>query len=87
MGFLSSKQSLSDTVDDVINNPAFEMLGGYHIFLRRMLIPIILLLFALLVWTITNHKLLTALLTGLAAGPVFNLDRAIAEWLRRRDKL
>ena len=23
---------MSDRVDDVINNPAYDMLGGYHIF-------------------------------------------------------
>jgi hypothetical protein len=38
----------------------------------------------LMVWSITDHKFLTAILTGLALGPAFNLDRAFAEWLRRR---
>ena len=71
------------------------MLGGYHIFLRRMLIPIIIILLALLVWTFTEpyisssltHKLVTAIVTGLALGPVTSFDRAIAEWLKRRDKV
>lgn len=81
---LSAKQDLSDRVDDIINNPAYEMLGGYQIFLRRMAIPAFLLIFALFIWTLTEHKLVTAILTGLAVGPAFNLDRALAEWLRRR---
>jgi len=75
---LSKKHDLSDRVDDII------MLGGYQIFIRRMAIPTFLLIFALMVWSITDHKLLTAILTGLAVGPAFNLDRAFAEWLRRR---
>jgi len=36
------------------------------------------------VWSITEHKFLTAILTGLAIGPAFNLDRAFPTWLRRR---
>ena len=60
------------------------MLGGYQIFIRRMAIPTFLLIFALMVWSITEHKLLTAILTGLAVGPAFNLDRGLAEWVRRR---
>ena len=84
MRALPKKHDLSDRVDDIINNPAYEMLGGYQIFIRRMAIPAFLLIFALLIWTWTEHKLLTAVLTGLAVGPAFNLDRALAEWLRRR---
>ncbi len=83
MRALPKKHDLSDRVDDIINNPAYEMLGGYQIFIRRMAIPAFLLIFGLFVWTLTEHKLLTAVLTGLAVGPAFNLDRALAEWLRR----
>ena len=85
---------MSDRVDDVINNPAYDMLGGYHIFLRRMLIPIFIILIALLVWTITEpisssltRKVVTAIITGLSLGPVTNFDRGVAEWLKRRNKV
>ena len=85
---------MADRVDDVINNPAYDMLGGYHIFLRRMLIPIFIILIALLVWTITEpisssltRKVVTAIITGLSLGPVTNFDRGVAEWLRRRNKI
>ena len=84
MRVLSKKHDLSDRVDEIINNPAYDMLGGYQIFIRRMAIPTFLLIFALMLWSITDHKLLTAILTGLAVGPAFNLDRGLAEWLRRR---
>ena len=70
------------------------MLGGYHIFLRRMLIPIFIILIALLVWTITEpisssltRKVVTAIITELSLGPVTNFDRGVAEWLRRRNKI
>ncbi len=63
------------------------MLGGYQIFIRRMLIPTLLVLFAMFVWSITEHQLVTAVITGLAVGPAFNFDRAVAEWLRRRNKV
>ncbi len=70
------------------------MLGGYHIFLRRMLIPIFIILIALLVWTITEpisssltRKVVTAIITGLSLGPVTNFDRGVAEWLKRRNKI
>ena len=39
-----------------------------------------------IVWSLTEHKLITAALTGLAVGPAFNFDRAVAEWLKRRGK-
>ena len=47
---MPSKRDFGDTVDDIINNPAYEMLGGYHIFLRRMLIPFFLFIIAMLLW-------------------------------------
>ena len=38
------KQGLEEAVDRVLNNPAFEMLGGYYMVLRRVVIPILLIL-------------------------------------------
>ena len=37
------KQGLEEAVDRVLNNPAYDMLGGYHMFLRRVTIPILLI--------------------------------------------
>ena len=39
------KKGFPGMLDDAIDNPAFELLGGYHLFLRRFLIPIILSFF------------------------------------------
>ena len=76
---MPSKRDFGDTVDDIINNPAYEMLGGYHIFLRRMLIPFFLFIIAMLLWVWTQNQIITAVLTGLMFGPVFGLERLIAE--------
>ena len=81
---LSRKRNFEDTLDGVINNPAYDMLGGYQIFIRRMAIPTFILIFALIIWSITSNKILTAFITGIAIGPILNFDRAIAHWFRLR---
>ena len=43
----SQKKSFPDLVDNAIDNPAFELFGGYHIFLRRLIIPLIIAIFNL----------------------------------------
>ena len=84
---MPSKRNFGDTVDDIINNPVYDMLGGYHIFLRRMVIPFFLVIIAMLLWELTQNQIVTAVLTGLMAGPVFGLERVIAEWqIRKQSK-
>ena len=84
---MPSKRNFGDTVDDIINNPAYDMLGGYHIFLRRMVIPFFLVIIVMLLWELTQNQIVTAVLTGLMAGPVFGLERVIAEWqIRKQSK-
>ncbi|MBT93189.1 MAG: hypothetical protein CMA61_05225 [Euryarchaeota archaeon] len=84
---MPSKRDFGDTVDDIINNPAYEMLGGYHIFLRRMLIPFFLFIIGMLLWVWTQNQIITAVLTGLMFGPVFGLERLIAErQIRKQSK-
>ena len=79
------KQGLEEMVARVIDNPAYDMLGGYHMFLRRVAIPIILILIAMMVYTFLSEYLsddynliLTALVTGLSVGPIFALERFFA---------
>ena len=76
-------------VDKVVNNPAYELLGGYQLFLRRVTIPIILVLILLLSYTLfsnltnsDNATILALGFTGLLLGPVLNLDRLLAQWLK-----
>jgi len=80
------KQGLEDMVDRVIDNPAYDMLGGYHMFLRRITIPILLLLIFMIVYDFLlgylssdGTLILTALVTGLSVGPIFGLERYFAQ--------
>ena len=82
----SPKESI---VDKVVNNPAYDLLGGYQLFLRRVTIPILLSLLLLLSYTTfqnffnsSNSLILSFGFTGLMLGPVLNLDRFIAELLK-----
>lgn len=81
-----AKPGLDEMVDRVIDNPAYDMFGGYHLFLRRVTIPIILILIAMMVYTFLSGYLsddlsliLTALVTGLSIGPIFGLERYFGE--------
>ena len=80
------KQGLDKMVDRVIDNPAYDMFGGYHIFLRRVTIPIILILVFMMVYDFLSKFLsddttmiLSALITGLSVGPILGLERYFAE--------
>ena len=79
------KQGLEDMVDRVIDNPAYDMLGGYHMFLRRVTIPILLILIFMIVYDFLLGYLssdltliLSALVTGLSVGPIIGLETYFA---------
>ncbi len=85
------KQGLDDMVDRVLNNPAYDMLGGYHMFLRRVAIPILLILIFMIVYDFLLKYLssdltliLSALVTGLSVGPIIGLETYFA--MRRQSK-
>ena len=80
----SQKKSFPDLIDNAIDNPAFELFGGYHIFLRRLIIPLIIAILAILLYDLTNNKFFSAIVTGLAVGPIFNLERYVAERKQRK---
>ena len=85
------KQGIDQMVDRVIDNPAYEMFGGYHMFLRRVTIPILLILIFMIVYDFLLRYLssditliLSALVTGLSVGPIFGLERYFAEIRHRK---
>ena len=85
------KQGIDQMVDRVIDNPAYEMFGGYHIFLRRVTIPILLILIFMIVYDFLLRYLsgdltliLSALITGLSVGPILGLERYFAEHRQRK---
>ena len=81
-----ASKGLEEMVDRAMDNPAYDMFGGYHMFLRRVTIPITLILIAMMVYTFLSGYLsddirliLTALVTGLSVGPIFGLERYFGE--------
>ena len=85
------KQGIDQMVDRVIDNPAYDMFGGYHIFLRRVTIPILLILIFMIVYDFLLRYLsgdltliLSALITGLSVGPILGLERYFAEIRHRK---
>ena len=85
------KQGLDEMVDRVLNNPAYDMLGGYYMFLRRVAIPILLILIFMIVYDFLLGYLssdltliLSALVTGLSVGPIIGLETYFA--MRRQGK-
>ena len=79
------KQGIDQMVDRVIDNPAYDMFGGYHMFLRRVTIPILLILIFMIVYDFLLRYLsgdltliLSALITGLSVGPILGLERYFA---------
>jgi len=72
------KKGFPELLDDAIDNPAFELLGGYHLFLRRFIIPLILAILFLFVYDLFDNVLFAAIITGLSVGPIINLERYLA---------
>lgn len=71
-----------ELIDKVIGNPAFDQLGGYHIFFRRAAIPLLLFVIGLLTYTILDGFLssqttlvVSFMVVGLSLGPILNFER------------
>ena len=72
-------------IDRIIDNPAYDQMGGYQIFLRRFAIPVIMILLSLFVYTSMDQYIssslnivVTAVLTGSSLGPILALERYLA---------
>lgn len=81
----TQKPGLEDMIDRIIDNPAYDQMGGYQIFLRRFAIPVIMILLSLFVYTSMDQYIssslnivVTAVLTGSSLGPILALERYLA---------
>ena len=72
------KKGFPELLDDAIDNPAFELLGGYHLFLRRFLIPLILAILFLFIYDLFDNLIFSSIITGLSVGPIINLEKYLA---------
>ena len=67
---------VGDMVDRAIMSPLNDLMGGYYVFLRRLLLPAIFILIFLLVIDISNgNSILAAIITGGSLGPVLLLEQ------------
>ena len=72
-------------IDRIIDNPAYDQMGGYQIFLRRFAIPVVMILIALFVYTTMDQYIssswnlvITAIVTGSSLGPILAEERYLA---------
>ena len=67
---------VGDMVDRAIMSPVNDLMGGYYVFLRRLILPAIFILIFLLVFDISNgSSVLAAIITGGSLGPVLLLEQ------------
>ncbi|HJL54887.1 MAG: hypothetical protein QGF28_03380 [Candidatus Thalassarchaeaceae archaeon] len=81
----------SEFIDRVIGNPAFDQMGGYHIFFRRVAIPLLLFCLGLLTYTILDGHLsdrtnliVSFMVVGLSLGPILNFERYYGHMMSRK---
>ena len=74
-----------DLIDRMIENPAYDQMGGYQIFLRRFAIPVIMILIALFIYTSLDeyvnsswNLVITSIITGSSLGPILAAERYLA---------
>ena len=83
---MAAKNSgFDDLIDRMIENPAYDQMGGYQIFLRRFAIPVIMILIALFIYTALDGYLssswnlvITSIITGSSIGPILTAERYLA---------
>ena len=81
----AKKPGFDDMIDRIIDNPAYDQMGGYQIFLRRFAIPVIMILISLFVYTTLDQYIssswnlvITSIVTGSSLGPILAAERYLA---------
>ena len=81
----AKKPGFDDMIDRIIDNPAYDQMGGYQIFLRRFAIPVIMILISLFVYTTLDQYIgsswnlvITSVVTGSSLGPILAAERYLA---------
>jgi len=73
---------VGDIVDKMMVDPANDLFGGYYPFIRRMLLPLVLILISIFMYNLSNgNMLVSAIVTGFSIGPVFILERIMIIYL------
>lgn len=81
----AKKSGFDDMIDRMIDNPAYDQMGGYQIFLRRFAIPVIMILISLFVYTTLDqyvgsswNLVITSIVTGSSLGPILAAEKYLA---------
>ena len=77
---------VGDIVDKMMDNPADDLFGGYYPFLRRLVIPFVLLMIFFFVYDLSNGSaLISAIFTGFSIGPLLILERLMIIYLIKQN--
>ncbi len=73
---------VGDIVDKMMVDPANDLFGGYYPFIRRMVLPLVLILISIFIYDLSNgNMLVSAIVTGFSIGPVLILERIMIIYL------
>ena len=73
---------VGEIVDKMMVDPANDLFGGYYPFLRRLIIPLVLIMIFIFVFDLSNGSaLISAIFTGFLLGPVLLLERFMIIYL------
>ena len=77
---------VGEILDKMMDDPANDLFGGYYPFLRRMVIPFILIMIFIFVYDLSNGSaLISSVVTGLMLGPTLILERLMIIYLIKQD--
>lgn len=78
---------VGEIVDKMMVDPANDLFGGYYPFLRRMVIPFVLIMIFIFSYDLSNGSaLLSAIFTGFSLGPVLVLERLMIIYLIKQNE-
>ena len=76
---------VGEIVDKMMVDPANDLFGGYYPFLRRLVIPFVLIMIFIFVYDLSNGSaLISSIFTGFLLGPVLLLERLMIIYLLKQ---
>ena len=76
---------VGEIVDKMMVDPANDLFGGYYPFLRRIVLPFVLIIIFIFVFDLSNGSMLiSAIITGFSIGPVLILERILIIYLLKQ---
>lgn len=78
---------VGELVDKMMDDPANDLFGGYYPFLRRLVIPFVLIMIFIFVYDLSNGSaLISAIFTGFLLGPVLLLERLMIIYMLKQNE-